>query len=96
MTDWTTLAPGAPILRWAMAAPEETYFPGTPRPMPDRVDYRFETAKWTEVPALPCREALVAALPDRRIPRPEGPFPDLVIGLDGGRSTSPASASVPR
>jgi hypothetical protein len=83
MTDWTTLAPGGAILRWAMAAPEERYFPGTPRPIPDRVDYRFENAKWTEVPQLPCREALRKELPDRRIARPDGPFPDLLIGLDG-------------
>jgi hypothetical protein len=84
MTDWTTLAPGAPILRWAMAAPEERYFPGTPRPMPDRVDYRFANATWTEVPPLPCRDALLAQLPGRCVARPAGPFPDLVIGLDGG------------
>ncbi len=83
MADWTTLAPGAPLLRWAMSAPGELYFPGTPRPMPDRVDYRFGNARWTDVPALPCREALLGTLPDRRIPRPDGPFPDLVIGLDG-------------
>jgi hypothetical protein len=75
MTDWTTLAPGAPILRWAMAAPEERYYPGMPRPMPDRVDYRFENAKWTEVPALPCREALLAALPDTPHPAPRGSLP---------------------
>jgi hypothetical protein len=84
MTDWTTLGPGTPILRWAMAAPEETYFPGMPRPMPDRVDYRFANATWTEVPPLPCREALLAQLPVRRVLRPAGPFPDLVFGLDGG------------
>jgi hypothetical protein len=84
MTDWTTLEAGAHVLRWAMAAPEERHFPGTPRPMPDRVDYRFANAKWTEVPPLPCREALLAELPTRAVPRPEGPFPDLVLGLDGG------------
>jgi hypothetical protein len=83
MTNWTTFAPSTPILRWAMAAPEERHYPGTPRPIPDRVDYRFENAKWTEVPPLPCREALRAELPTRRIARPEGPFPDLLIGLDG-------------
>ena len=83
MTDWTTLAPGAPLLRWAMAAPEERHYPGEPRPVPDHVDYRFENAKWTEVPPLPCREALRAELPGRQVPRPEGPFPDLLVGLDG-------------
>ena len=84
MTGWTTLVPGTPVLRWAMAAPEERHYPGTPRPMPDHVDYRFANARWTEVPPLPCREALLADLPTRRVPRPDGPFPDLVIGLDGG------------
>jgi hypothetical protein len=83
MTDWTTLAPGDAILRWAMAATEERHYPGTPCPIPDRVDYRFENAKWTEVPPLPCREALRAELPTRHVARPEGPFPDLLIGLDG-------------
>jgi hypothetical protein len=83
MTEWTSLAPGDAILRWAMAVPEERLYPGTPRPIPDRVDYRFENAKWTEVPPLPCREALRAELPTRRVARPEGPFPDLLIGLDG-------------
>jgi hypothetical protein len=84
MTGWTTLAPGTPVLRWAMAAPEERPYPGTARPMPDRVDYRFANARWTEVPPLPCREALLAELPTRHVARPDGPFPDLVIGLDGG------------
>jgi len=83
MTDWTTLAPGAPLLRWAMAKPEERHYPGTPRPTPDNVDYRFANATWTQVPPLPCREALFADLPFRRVARPEGPFPDLLIGLDG-------------
>jgi hypothetical protein len=83
MTDWTTLAPGAPLLRWAMSAPEERHYPGAPRPVPDHVDYRFENAKWTQVPALPCREALRAELPARQVTRPDGPFPDLLIGLDG-------------
>ncbi len=83
MTDWTDLAQGAPVVRWAMAAPEERLFPGAARPMPDRVDYRFRNG-WTDTGPLPCREALLSALPGRKITCPEGPFPDLVIGLDGG------------
>lgn len=83
MTDWTTLAPGDALLRWAMAAPEERLYPGVPAPLPDRVDYRFENGRWREVPALPCREALRAELPHRRVARPDGPFPDLLVGLDG-------------
>ena len=82
MTDWTTLAPGDPILRWAMALPEERHYPGLPRPIPDRVDYRFESAKWRKSrPSPAARRSAPNSHPPRR--PPEGPFPDLLIGLDG-------------
>jgi hypothetical protein len=83
MAQWTDLAPGAPVLRWAARGPEARHFPGTARAMPDRVDYRFVNG-FTETGPLPCREALLAEVPGRTVPRPEGPFPDLVLGLDGG------------
>lgn len=84
MGPWVELAAGAPILRWAMTAPEETLFPGIARPMPDRVDYRFVNG-WTDVQTgdMPCRQALRDALPHRAPPCPTGPFDDLCIGLDG-------------
>jgi hypothetical protein len=83
MADWTDLPPGAPVLRWAAAAPEARHYPGRARPMPDWVDYRFAAA-FTDPGPLPCREALLDALPRRAVPCPEGPFPDLVLGMDGG------------
>jgi hypothetical protein len=82
MTDWIDLSPGEAVARWAMAAPDERLFPGVARPMPDRVDYRFRNG-WVDTGHLPCREALLADLPDRHITRPGGPFPDLIVGLDG-------------
>ncbi|WP_425101849.1 hypothetical protein [Tropicibacter sp. S64] len=83
MTDWTRLALGAAVPGWAMAETKETPFPGTARPMPDTVDYRFVNG-WVNTGDLPCREALKASLPARRIPCPDGPFPDLVLaGPDG-------------
>ena len=65
-----------------MAAPEERPFPGHPRPMPDTVDYRFRNG-WTQTGDLPCREALRALLPGRRVVRPGGPFEMVHLGLDG-------------
>jgi hypothetical protein len=79
---WMAVEPGSAIRRWAMAAPDERLYPGTARPMPDGVDYRFVNG-WTATGELPCREALRAALPGRRVARPQGPFDDLVLGLDG-------------
>lgn len=61
MTDaLPPLRPGDAITRWAMAAPDARLFPGTARPMPDRVDYRFVNG-WVDTGDLPCREALLAA-----------------------------------
>ena len=80
--DWTQLLPGMAIRQWAMAKPVERHYPGTARPMPDTVDYRFVNG-WTQTGDLPCREALQQELDRRKISRPDGPFEDLVLGLDG-------------
>lgn len=82
MASWTDRAPGDALVHWAMAAPEERHYPGIARPMPDRVDYRFRNG-WVDTGPLPCREALLSELPIRHVARPEGPFPDLMFGLDG-------------
>lgn len=82
MADWTALDPGQAVTRWAMAAPREAPFPGAARPMPDTVTYRFVNG-WVATGDLPCREALLAALPTRDILCPTGPFDDLVVGFDG-------------
>jgi len=59
MSQFTPVPPGAAITRWVMAAPETALLPGTARPMPDRVDYRFVNG-WFDTGDLPCRQALVA------------------------------------
>ncbi|WP_226780399.1 hypothetical protein [Oceaniglobus trochenteri] len=59
MSNTTPLAPGDAIRRWAMAAPKAEHFPGTARPMPDRIDYRFVNG-WVDTGDLPCREAIHA------------------------------------
>ena len=82
MTRWRPLAAGQAVTHWAMSAPVETLYPGTARPMPDTVDYRFVNG-WVATGDLPCREALLAALPSRTVSCPEGPFEDLVFA-DGG------------
>ena len=86
MTDkpdqWRRLDAGASITRWAMAEPEESLYPGEPRPMPDTVDYRFFNG-WVATGDLPCREALRAALEGRRVARPEGPFDHVFVAFDG-------------
>lgn len=79
---WRRLGVGAAITMWSATAAEETVYPGVARPMPDRVDYRFRNG-WVDTGDLPCREALKAALPDRIIDCPEGPFPQVVFAQDG-------------
>ena len=79
---WRVVAPGSSFVTWAASAPEEVHFPGSARPMPDRVDYRFRNG-WVDTGDLPCREALRAALPGRRVDCPEGPFDRLVMAEDG-------------
>ena len=82
MTDWTPLKPGDALRHWAASTAREVHFPGTPRPMPDTVDYRFRNG-WVDTGPLPCREALLAALPDRDIPCPHGPFDRMEVAGDG-------------
>lgn len=76
------LRPGQALRSWAANPPEQQLFPGVARAMPDTVDYRFRNG-WTDTGALPCREALLASLPDRQIPRPTGPFNHLCHSFDG-------------
>lgn len=76
------LHPGQALRSWAADRPEEKLFPGAARPMPDSVDYHFRNG-WTDTGPLPCREALLASLPDRKIARPTGPFDRLAHSFDG-------------
>ncbi|MDG1116812.1 MAG: hypothetical protein P8N72_06770 [Flavimaricola sp.] len=80
--DPVELVPGTSLTCWAMALPDGRLYPGTARPMPDKVDYRFRNG-WVDTGDLPCREALKAELPVRTVARPEGPFEDVFAGLDG-------------
>lgn len=78
---WTPLSPGSSLVRWATSRAEECPYPGVARPMPDTVDYRFRNGH-VDVGLLPCREALLAALPGRRVDRPKGPFDGVHAGND--------------
>ena len=79
---WSVLRSGGTIANWAGADSVETLFPGTARPMPDTVDYRFVNG-WVATGDLPCREALRAALPTRQPSRPSGPFHHIHVADDG-------------
>lgn len=79
---WGRVAPGQALTRWAMTEPEARLYPGTARPMPDRVDYQFANG-WVATGDLPCREALRAELGSRQVERPDGPFERLFLGLEG-------------
>lgn len=52
------------LTRWRLSEPQVTPWPGTARPMPDLVDYRFVNG-WVATGDLPCRAALRASLPQR-------------------------------
>lgn len=80
--EWRNIQSGDAITRWAVSAPDRQYFPGTPRPMPDIAHYAFRNG-WVDTGDLPCREALRAALPDRELSEPEGPFDQIHPGDDG-------------
>ena len=82
MAAWQALAAGQPVLAWAMTAAEERHWPGVPQVLPDQVDYTFVN-NWTATPDLPCRAALRRDLPGRRVACPEGPFSDVIVGMDG-------------
>jgi len=82
-TAYSRLVPGDSLTAWRLSRPVETLFPGTARPMPDAVDYRFVNG-WVATGDLPCREALRAALPGRRIALSDRP--DLPEVYPGGES----------
>lgn len=79
---WTPLPPGTALTRWEMAEPVSVLFPGTARPMPDRVDYIFRNG-WVDTGDLPCREALHRFVRDRVVSRPACDFPDVFAGASG-------------
>lgn len=76
------VAPGQALTLWEMCPALEKLFPGTPRPMPDRVTYRFANG-WVDTGDLPCRDALKAWLPGRKASRPTGHFGSVFFGADG-------------
>lgn len=81
-SPWTPLLPGTALTRWEMALPVETFFPGTARPMADKVNYTFRNG-WVDTGDLPCREALRHLVRDRVVRRPDCSFPDIFVGLSG-------------
>ncbi|WP_428243915.1 hypothetical protein [Gynuella sp.] len=83
-TYWS-IDKGESLNRWGLAAAKEQYFPGTARPMPDAVDYRFING-WVDTGDLPCREALRELLARRDIVVPDGlVFPEVYLGGDDPR-----------
>lgn len=83
----TQIAEGSRLVRalnrWAISAPIVVDFPGTARPHPDQVDYKFVNG-WVATGDLPCREALRAALPHRSIALDDCPaLPNIHTGADG-------------
>ncbi len=84
VTLWPLL-PGQAINRWHVSEAEVEYFPGTARPMPDAIDYRFING-WVATGDLPCREALRARLLTRDIRRPAiVDFSNLYLGGEDPR-----------
>lgn len=82
-TAFRPIAPGQPLTAWAMAEAEEHHFPGTARPMPDRIDYRFVNG-WVDTGDLPCREELKARLAtqDPNPTRPRAEFTQIILASD--------------
>ncbi len=79
------LVPGQAINRWHVSEAEVEYFPGTARPMPDAIDYRFING-WVATGDLPCREALRARLLTRDIRLPATvDFSSLYLGGEDPR-----------
>ncbi|SMX26426.1 hypothetical protein TRP8649_00505 [Pelagimonas phthalicica] len=76
-------AEGEALVRWNVAALQSRAYPGSARPMPDVVDYRFENG-WTATGDLPCREALRAEIAARSVDLPELSFDEVYLGGDGG------------
>lgn len=79
------IAPGDSLTSWRVSEAVEVHLPGTARPMPDAVDYRFVNG-WVATGDLPCREALRAVLPDRKIELDERPaLPNTYPGGESPR-----------
>lgn len=82
---WWRTVPGSALNRWALSAAEIQHYPGTARPHPDQVDYRFING-WVATGDLPCREALRAELPQLDPSLPEDTaFSEIYFGGDNPR-----------
>lgn len=78
-------SPAVWITSWALSDASSVDWRGVARTHPDQVDYRFVNG-WVATNDLPCREALRAALPTRRIELPDCPaLPNVHVGTDGPR-----------
>lgn len=79
------IASGEALNRWHVSIAEIEYFPGTARPMPDAIDYRFING-WVATGDLPCREALRARLLIRDIELPASiDFSNIYLGGEDPR-----------
>jgi hypothetical protein len=83
-TLWPVV-PGQALNRWHVSEAEVEYFPGTARPMPDAIDYRFING-WVATGDLPCREALRTRLLTRDVKQPAMiEFPNIYLGGEDPR-----------
>jgi hypothetical protein len=79
------IAPGEALNRWHVSGADVEYFPGSARPMPDAIDYRFING-WVATGDLPCREALRARVQTRDLQLPPNvDFPSIYLGGEDPR-----------
>lgn len=75
------VGPGETVTAWALSPVEVVYYPGTPAPAEDRVNYRFING-FVDVGDLPCRRAWWAEVKSRAV-RLNTDWPVESINLPG-------------
>ena len=78
---WQDWPRGTSLNRWNVTPMTETPFPGIAAPMDDTVNYAFENG-WVATGDLPCRRALRAALPRRKVTCATEGFSEIYMGGD--------------
>jgi len=78
------LREGQSINRWNLSEPAIRLFPGVPRPMTDKVDYRFVNG-WVDTGDLPCREAWREHILERTVALSDVSFPHVHCGYENPR-----------
>ncbi|RWX08096.1 hypothetical protein EHI42_29225, partial [Rhizobium hidalgonense] len=76
-----SVAEGQTVTAWAVSGLIASYFPGTPAPAEDRVDYRFING-FVDVGDLPCRKAFWSTMVGRPL-LPDTSWPTTSLYLPG-------------